>query len=74
MPAPEIPPVRVIDDQLYNVPAGIIPSVIFAGVTTKDTPLQVTVEIALIAAIGFTLTVTVNGTPLPQLTVDGVIV
>ncbi len=54
------------------MPDGTIPLVTFVGVTEKATPWQLTADIAVIAAIGFTDTVTVNVAPTPQLTVVGV--
>ncbi len=59
--------------QLYVVPDGTIPFVPFVGTNVKLTPLQVTVLIALITAVGFTVTVTVNTDPV-QLPVIGVTV
>ena len=60
---PVIPPVTLGADQLYKVPAGTIPLVRLVGVTLKITPLQVTVVIAVITAVGFKVTVTVNKVP-----------
>ena len=68
---PVIPPVTLGADQLYNVPAGTIPLVRFVGVTLKITPLQVTVVIAVITAVGFKVTVTVKLDPV-QTPVNGV--
>ena len=61
--APPVKPVPVGTDQLYVVPVGIVPLVPFAGITVKLVPLQVVAVIAVITAIGFTVTVTVNGVP-----------
>ena len=61
------PPVKLTlivgDDQLYVVPAGTIPFVMFVGVTVNVTPLHVIVLMAVITAVGLTLTVTVNAAP-----------
>ena len=72
VPPPVIPPVTVGADQLYNVPAGTIPLVILVGVTVNVTPVHVTVVIAVTAATGFNVIVTVNAVPTPQLTDVGV--
>ena len=69
---PVIPPVTEGADQLYNVPVGTTPFIPFTGVTVNKTPLQVTPVIALIAAAGLILIVTVKVDPKPQLTVVGV--
>ena len=69
---PVIPPVTLGADQLYKVPDGTIPFVEFTGVTLKNTPLQLTAVIAVITAVGFKVTVTVNVEPVPQLTLVGV--
>ena len=69
-----MPPVTVGALQLYNVPAGTIPFVPSVGVTVNDTPLQVTLVIAVTLAVGLIVTVTVNVVPAPQLTVVGVTV
>ncbi len=68
---PVMPPVTVGADQLYNVPAGTIPFVPSVGLTVKLTPLQLTVVIAVITAVGFIVTVTVNVAPV-QLPDNGV--
>ena len=60
---PVIPPVTDGAPQLYKVPAGITPFVTFVGVTVNNTPLQVTPVIAVIPAVGFTVTVTVKLVP-----------
>ncbi len=70
---PVSPPVTVGALQLYVVPAGTIPLVPLVGLTVNDIPLQVTDVIALITAVGFTVTVTVNTDPV-QLPVIGVTV
>ena len=70
---PVIPPVTPGTDQLYKVPAGTIPFVILVGVTLNATPLQLTVLIAVITAVGLIVTVTVNAAPV-QLPDNGVIV
>jgi len=69
---PVSPPVTPGTDQLYVVPAGTIPLVIFVGVTVNDTPLHVTVLIAVITAVAFRFTVKENTAP-KQLPVTGVI-
>ena len=71
---PVKPPVTVGTDHVYSVPAGTIPLVPLVGVTLKATPLQLTVVIAVITAVGLMLTVTVNGVDGPQLTVLGIMV
>ena len=48
--------------------------VLLVGVTVNDTPLQVTVVIAVITAVGFKVTVTVKLAFTPQLSVVGVTV
>jgi hypothetical protein len=60
---PVIPPVTVGALQAYKVPAGTLPFVGLVGVILKITPLQVVVVIAVIAAIGFNVTVTENTVP-----------
>ena len=60
---PVIPPVTLGADQLYKVPDGTIPFVEFTGVTLKNTPSQLTAVIAVITAVGFKVTVTVNVEP-----------
>ena len=71
---PVNPPVTPGALHPYVVPAGITPLVTFTGVTLKNTPLHVVVLIAVIDDVGFTVTVTVNVAPAPQLTVVGVTV
>ena len=61
---PVTPPVTVGTAQLNSVPAGILPLMILAGVRLKEVPVQITAVIALITAVGLTVTVTVNGVPL----------
>ncbi len=71
-----MPPVIVPADgtlQLYKVPAGTMPFVVCVGVTVNCTPLHVTVVIAVISAVGLTVTVTVNDTPV-QTPLNGVTV
>jgi len=66
-PVPEAPPLNppltVGADQLYVVPAGTTPFVVFAGVELKATPLQTVLVIAVIEGFGFTVTVNVKGVP-----------
>ena len=57
---PVNPPKTDGADQLYNVPAGTIPFVPFTGVMAKLTPLQLTAVIAVIAANGLIVTVTLK--------------
>ena len=52
--------------QVYKVPLGTIPLVISVGVIAKPTPLQVTVVIVLITAVGFIVTITVNDAATPH--------
>ena len=70
---PVNPPVTLGALQLYNVPAGTIPLVRFVGLTVKATPLQLTVLIAVITAVGLIVTVTVKTAPV-QVPVIGVTV
>ena len=70
---PVMPPVTIGADQLYNVPLGTIPLVLFTGVALKVTPLQVVAVIGVITAVGFKVNVKINDAPVPQLTVVGVI-
>ena len=70
---PVNPPVTPGVDQLYKVPDGTIPLVMLVGVTLNATPLQLTVLIAVITAVGLIVTVTVNAAPV-QLPDNGVIV
>ena len=65
-------PEPVGTDQLYVVPAGIIPFVILIGVTVNPALLQIVVLNGLIPADGFIVTVTENTDPLPQVAVLGV--
>lgn len=60
---PVIPPVTAGADQLYNVPAGMIPLIISVGVRLNIIPLQVVEVMALIIASGFSVTVTVKTFP-----------
>ena len=60
---PVKPPVTLGALQLYNVPAGTMPSVRFVGLTVNATPLQLTELIAVITAVGFIVIVTVNVAP-----------
>ena len=60
---PVMPPVTTGAGQLYVVPAGTIPFVMFTGLTVKSTPLHMEAVISLIAGFGFTVTVTVNVAP-----------
>ena len=68
---PVSPPVTLGALQLYRVPAGTMPLVPLVGVTVNDTPLQLTVVIGVITAVGFRLTVKLNEPPI-QLPVTGV--
>ena len=70
---PVSPPVTLGALQLYRVPAGTMPLVPFVGVTVNDTPLQLTVVICVITAVGFRLTVKLNELPI-QLPVTGVMI
>ena len=70
---PVILPVTPGALHVYVVPAGTIPFVPFTGVTLNKTPLQLVPVIALITAVGFTVTVTVNVDPV-QLPDNGVTV
>ena len=70
---PVIPPVTLGALQLYVVPAGTIPLLPLVGVALNKTPLQPTAVIALITALGLTVTVTVNVAPV-QLPDNGVTV
>ncbi len=69
-----MPPVTLGALQLYVVPAGTIPLLPLVGVALNNTPLHPTAVIALITALGFTVTVTVNVPFAPQFTLVGVIV
>ena len=68
---PVSPPVTLGALQLYRVPAGTMPLVPLVGVNVNDTPLQLTVVIWLITAVGLIVTVTVNVAPV-QLPDNGV--
>ena len=70
---PVIPPVTTGADQLYVVPAGTTPFTPLVGVAVNNTPLHVTVVIAVTEAIGFRVTVTWNAVPVHPL-VSGVTV
>ena len=63
----EAPPVTVPENvgafQLNVLPSGIMPLVLFVGVTIKVTPLHVTVVIELISAVGGNVMVTVKLAP-----------
>jgi hypothetical protein len=65
-------PVNVGTVQLYKLLIGTMPSVIFEGVTTNGTPLQVTVVIAVTSGVGFKVTVTVKFAPVQPAAVLGV--
>ena len=69
---PVTEPVKLGRFQVYTVPAGTIPLVMLVGVTTNGRPLQTTVVMVLISAVGGIVTVTVNGLPSPQLNILGV--
>ena len=71
---PVNPPVTPGALQLYKVPAGITPLTPSVGVILKNTPLQLTVVIALTIPAGLIVTVTVNADAYPQLAVYGVTV
>jgi hypothetical protein len=60
--------------QVYKVFAGTLPLAVFTGDTVNETPLQVTRVIALMAAVGLTVTVKVNELFAPQAGLVGVIV
>ena len=66
-PVPPASPVIVPDVtaavQVYVVPDGTIPLVIFAGVTVKADSLQTVAVMAVTEGLGFTVTVTVNDGP-----------
>ena len=68
---PVNPPLTLGALQLYNVPAGTIPFVLFIGLTVNATPLQLTELIAVITAVGLIVIVTVNVAPV-QLPDNGV--
>jgi hypothetical protein len=67
-------PVNVGTFQLYKLLSGTIPFVWFVGVTTNGTPLQVTVVIVLISAVGGNVTVSVKSVPTQLAAVLGVII
>jgi hypothetical protein len=67
-------PVNVGTLQLYTLPSGTIPFVGFVGVTTNGTPLQVTVVIVVISAVGGNVTVNVKFVPTQLAAVLGVII
>ena len=60
--------------QLYSVFTGTIPLVISVGLMVNCTPLQVTVDMALICGLGLIYTVKVNALLLGQLASDGITV
>ena len=68
---PVILPVTPGALQLYEVPSGTIPFVLFIGLTVNATPLQLTELIAVITAVGLIVIVTVNVAPV-QLPDNGV--
>jgi hypothetical protein len=70
---PVRPPLTAGADQLYVVPAGTTPFVIFTGNIVKEPPLQIVAAISETAGIGFTVTVMVKSVPV-QLPAAGVIV
>ena len=72
--APPEKPEPVGKAHVYLVPPGTIPLVPSVGVNVKVNPAQIVVVIGLIAATGFTVTVSVNVAPLPHVLVLGVIV
>ena len=74
VPPPVIPPVTLGALQLYVVPDGTIPFVPLVGVTLKNTPSQLIAVIAVIAEVGFTVTVKVNGAFVPHKVDAGVTV
>ena len=63
-PVPETPPVNppltVGADQLYVVPAGTTPFVVFTGVELKAIPLQTVLVIAVIEGFGLIVIVSVK--------------
>jgi hypothetical protein len=58
-------------DQEYVVEAGTIPLVVFTGDTEKADPLQTVADMAVMAGVGLTVTVTLKGLP-AQLPFEGV--
>ena len=71
--APPIKPIPVGAVHVYRVPAGTMPFAPSTGVTVNITPLQVTVVISVITAVGLMVMVTVNTVPI-QVPVTGVTV
>ena len=61
---PLIPTVTDGDAQVYVVPAGTTPFTPLVGDEVKLAPLQITAVIALIVALGLTVTVTVKEAPI----------
>ena len=61
--APPVNPVPAGADQLYVVPAGTMPLVLFTGVTVNPLPLQTIAVIGVMAGFGLTVTVTVKVAP-----------
>src|SRR5450759_567947 len=65
-PLPVAPPVKPVPAgaaQLYVMPEGTVPSVIFTGVTVNVPPLHIAATNGFIAGLGLTVTVTVNDAP-----------
>ena len=66
-PLPDTPPViePVTDGvvQVYVVPLGTIPFVLFTGVDVKAAPVQTALVIAVMLGLGLTVTVTVKEEP-----------
>ena len=71
---PVRPPVTTGTDQLYVVPDGTIPLVTVTGVAVKPVPPHMVVVIAVMAGVGFTVTVTVKVEPTQPSALVGVIV
>jgi hypothetical protein len=73
---PDAPPVIDIEIigtfQVYSVPSGTMPLVLFTGEITKGTSLHIALVITVISAVGLTVTVTVNPKSSEQLTEVGV--
>jgi hypothetical protein len=65
-------PVNVGILQLYKLLFGTMPFVSLVGVTTKGTPLHVTVVIAVTSGVGFNVTVKVKLAPVQPEAVLGV--
>jgi hypothetical protein len=66
-PLPAAPPVKPVPagaDQVYVVPAGTMPLVIFTGDMVKPTPLHTAEFIGVIAGLGFTNIITEKSAPL----------